>query len=107
MPSCRVRGCPRRSRCRPCCRWAQSAATCSSRRAVGPGGFDVGPASGRGLGASDRAGARLSSDSLIVAHLVLPFVVKFGDRLVDGHFEMLDGLEGAAGEEVALEIAPG
>src|SRR4051794_2616263 len=49
----------------------------------------------------------LSSDSLIVAHLVLPFVVEFGDRLVDGDFEMLDGLEGAVGEEVALEIAPG
>src|SRR3954454_22298595 len=53
------------------------------------------------------AAVSLSSDSLIVAHLALPFVIEFGDRLMDGQFEMLDGLECPVGEEVALEVAPG
>src|SRR3954454_21089569 len=53
------------------------------------------------------AAVSLSSDSLIVAHLALPFVIEFGDRLMDGPFEMLDGLECPVGEEVALEVAPG
>src|SRR3954447_26145011 len=56
---------------------------------------------------ADFGNGLLSSDSLIVAHLGLPFVVEFGDRLLDGDFEVLDGLECAVSEEVALEIAPG
>jgi len=36
-----------------------------------------------------------------------PFAVEFDDRVLDGKFEVFDGWEGAMGEEVALEIAPG
>ena len=50
---------------------------------------------------------RLSSNSLIVTHLVLPFAVEFDDCVLDGELEVFDGWEGAVGEEVALEITPG
>src|SRR3954471_13223283 len=55
-----------------------------------------------GAEALERGAPHLSSDSLIVAHLALPFVIEFGDRLMDGEFEMLDGSECPVGEEVAL-----
>ena len=49
----------------------------------------------------------LSSDSLIVTHLGLSFLIEFEDGVVDGQFEVFDGLESLVGEEVALEVSPG